>query len=484
MRRLALAILACTYGEAADWTVYRMGPFEVYTDRDPAAARETLNQLEQLRWAFGYFTGKDEPKLTFPVRVVLSGKSTSPRLEPVSDGWRGYLGPKQDISREWSAQIVRLLIESNLGRMPQAIEDGLVAVLSTAEVSGTHVIIGQPPKQQDLDWARLHLLITSDEYRGRVRVYVANLEKGVELDVASRNALGKTAAQIDELAKAHLAANVVPTFDLSGKPLNPRRDFTPRVPDEEVLRRVLAETSHPDTAMGKFAAGDFEAAMKLQPEWAEPYREAAKREKDPGRKAGLLKKAAELSPRDYALSVEFAELMTAYERWLDADKAWAQALRAASNAGEREAVHARRRELTEKRLEAEENARREARLAEEREIQRLKNEAIARIQEAERKANEGKALDPNAKIHDWWDGPQPDAKLTGTLVRVDCRSGRFSLAIQSDSKLVTLTVPDPKALVVTGGESATLDCGIQKPARPVEVEYFEKTKQAAVIRYR
>lgn len=483
MRLPAAALLFVSAAAGADWTLYRMGPFEVYTDRDKSKARETLNHLEQLRWAFGYFTGKDEPRTAFPIRIIVSRQGTTAALEAVSDGWRGYLSPKDDVSRDWNAQIVRLLIEGNLGRMPQAIEDGLVAVLSTAEVSGTHVIIGQPPKEQTLDWARMHMLITSDDYRGRVRVYIANLEKGVDLDVASRNSLGKTAAQIDEEAKAHLAAKVVPTFDLSGKPLNANRDFTARVPDEEVMRRVLAETSHPETAMGKFAAGDFEAAMKIQPEWAAPYREAAKRERDAGRKAGLLKKAAELSPRDYGLWVEFAELMTAYERWADADKAWAQALRAASTAEQREGVQARRRELTEKRLEAEENARREAKLAEEREIQRLKNETIARIQEAERRANEGKGLDPATKIYEWWDGPQPDAKLSGVLVRVDCRGGKFSLTVQSEGHTVTLAVADPKALVVTGGSSPTLDCGVQKPARRVEVEYFAKTKQAAVIRY-
>jgi hypothetical protein len=483
MRCLTAAVLAATLASAADWTVYRMGPFEVFTDRNKDRARQTLNHLEQLRWAFSYFTGKDDPKTTFPIRIVVTRQPTTPKLAAIADGWRGFLSEKDDVSPEWNAQIVRLLIEGNLGRMPQEIEDGLVAALSTAEVSGTHVILGQPPAEQTLDWARMHMLITSDEYRGRVRVFIANLEKGVDLDVSCRNSLSKTAAQIDQEAKSHLDAKVVPTFDLSGKPLNANRDFTPRVPDEDVMRRVLADTSGPDSAMGKFEAGDFEGAMKIRPEWGPPYRELAKKESDPGRKAGLMKKAAELSPRDHKLWVEFAELMMAYERWLDADQAWAQASRAAANQQDRETIQARRRDLMEKRLQAEEDARREAKLAEEREIQRLKNETIARIQEAERKANQGKSLDPAAKVHDWWDGPQADAKLTGKLLRVDCRGGRFSLVVQSEGRTVTLLVPDPKTLVVSGGDNPTLACGIQKPAREVEVEYFEKTKQAAVIRY-
>ena len=482
-RLVAAAILLSTLASAAEWTVYRLGPFEVYADRNQDRARQVLNHLEQLRWAFSYFTGKADPKTTFPIRVIVSSKPSTPDLVPVADGWRGYLSLKDDIGPEWNARIVRLLIENNLGRMPREIEDGLAATLSTAEVSGTHIIIGQPPAKQDLTWARMHFLITSETYRARVRVVIANLEKGVDLDVALKNSLSKSAAEIEADAKAHLDAKFVPTFDLSGKPLNASRDFTPRVPDEDVMRRVLAEKSGPETAMGLFEAGKFAEAIKVQPEWSAPYRELAKTESDPGRKGGLMKKAAELAPRDSAVWTEFAVLMADYERWLDADKAWAQAQRAAEDPQQREAIQAKRRDLTDRRLEAEEAARREAKAAEEREIQRLKNETIANIQAAERKASGGRSIDPSTKVHDWWDGPQPDAKLQGTLTRVDCKAGRFGLSIQVDGKAVLLSVPDPKALVVTGGTSPTLACGIQKPARNVEVEYFEKTKQAAVIRF-
>ncbi len=460
-----------------------MGPFEVFTDRDKDQARSTLNHLEQLRWAFAYFTGKQEPKSLFPIRIVITDKPASPKFVPVGDAWRGFLAHKEDIGPEWNTQVVRILMDENLGRMPSAIEDGLIQLLSTAEVSGTHVIIGQPPKELTLNWARLHLLATTDEYRGRVRLLIANLEKGVDTDVAFRNALSKTAAEIDREAETHLNGKTVATYDLSGKPLNANRDFTPRVPDEDAVRAARGATSGPQTAMGLFDAGNFEAASKLQPEWSAPYRAMATTETDAGKKGGLVKKAAELAPRDSGLWTEFALLMTQYERWADADKAWAQALRAATDPADREEILARRRDLTDRRLEAEANARREAKLAEEREIQQLKNEAVARIQEAEKKANSGGALDPNAKVHEWWDGPQPDAKLAGTLTRVDCRAGKFTLSIRSEGKAVSLAVADPKALVVTGGGQTTLSCGAQKPARPVEVEYFEKSKQAAVIRF-
>ena len=62
----------------------------------------------------------------------------------------------------------------------------LVSTLMTAEVAGVHVITGLAPPKPDLDWARMHMLVTNEEYRGRVRILISNLEKGVDPDVAFR----------------------------------------------------------------------------------------------------------------------------------------------------------------------------------------------------------------------------------------------------------------------------------------------------------
>ncbi len=488
---IAVATLAATL-VAADWTLYRSLPFEVQTDRDKKHAREVLNHLDQLRWAFSQITGKMEPRSLWPVKVIITRGTTSAQLKLVHDAWVGTLNEKADVPPAWNAQLTRILIEDNLGRMTPGIENGLADILSTAEVSGTHIILGQPIPQPTLDWARMHVLVTNEEYRGRVKVLIANLSKGIDAGVAFRNGLGKSADEIDKEAQAQLAAKTVPTFDMAGKPVNAQRDYQAREVDEATVKALLQPESGPQTALGLMAVNDFDAAAKLKPEWAEPWKLMAALEQEPGKKAGLMKKAAELSPRDGKLWTEFALLMHSYNRFADADKAWAGAERAAADLQERQQIRARREGLVEARLQAEEDARREAKLAEERELQRLKNEAVARIREAENKINGGKAaLDPDKKIEAWWDGPKGDAKVTGRLTRVDCLGKQLRLAVQIEAgKTAQLLVTDPGKIAIEGKGELTLGCGPQRVARPVMVEFIQKMDpkmntvgEVAVIRF-
>jgi hypothetical protein len=480
------AIAASLPGRAEEWTFYRSGPFEVYASRDQRHAREILNHLEQLRFAFGYFTGKTEAKTLWPMRIISGNHASVPKPLLVNDSWRARLSEKSDVPPAWNRELLQILVADNLGRMPAEIEAGLAAVLSTVEVSGTHIIVGQPPPGADLDWARMHFLMTSEEYRGRVRVFLANLEKGIDWDVALRNSISRTRAQIEEEARQHLERKAVATFDLPGRAINAAKDFAPRVPDEDRMRSVQSAGHQPGSAMGLAAAGNWEEAAKIQPEWSEPWYQLSKIEKDAARKGGLLKKAAELAPRDAAIWAEFATLMTEYERWIDADKAWAQAIRAAGSAQVREEIQQRRRDMSESRAAAEEEAKRQAKLAAEREIQQLKNEAVARIRMAEAKANEGRGpADPAAKVVDWWDGPQPDARIEGVLRRVDCAGKRLTLVVESGGKTQSLAVPDPSKIAIEGsGGAAAISCRTQRPARPVEIGYSTKTKEAVVIRFR
>ncbi len=483
MVRLAIfLILVPFFLSAAEWTTFRMGPFEVYTDKNQNQARSTLNHLEQLRWAFSYFTGKQEPSTLWPIRVVVSRQPTSKSLTALNDGWRGFLNEKEDMPVEWNRQIVQLLINHNLGRMPKEIEEGLVQVLSTTEVSGTHIIIGQPPKDPDLNWARMHFLMTSEDYRSRVRVVIANLNKGVDADVAYRNSLSKTASEMDQAAKKHLDASAVTTFDLAGKPLNAARDFTTRYPEKQAILRTTSDKNEPGTAMFLLENGQLEEASQTAPQWSLPFYELSKKETEPGKKAGLLKKAAELSPRDPRLWTEFALLMMEYNRWEEADQAWAQALRASPDTETRNSIQSRRSAMVELRTEAEANARKEEKLAQERELQRLKNEAVERIRNAENEANSG-STPPPAKVEAWWDGPKGDSKLTGSLTRVDCLSaGKLRLTIQAQGKNTVLSVNQPEQFTIEGEQSA-LSCGVQRPARTVTVDYVRGKSEAISIRF-
>ena len=62
---------------AADrWIEVRSGPFQIVTDAGDRGARETLNQLEQVRYLLGTALGIEDLKTLWPVRIVI-GKSVA-----------------------------------------------------------------------------------------------------------------------------------------------------------------------------------------------------------------------------------------------------------------------------------------------------------------------------------------------------------------------------------------------------------------------
>src|SRR5439155_989484 len=106
--------------------------------------------------------------------------------------------------------------------------------------------------------------------------------------------------------------------------------------------------------------------------------------------------------------------------------------RAAVNDEERTTFHSARLNLDQQRLDF--AAAEKKRIADEkqRELDRLRDEAMIRIRAAEAKVN--RPLDPGQKVEEWWDGTQPTAKLKGKLERVDCLSGLARIAVRTDDK--------------------------------------------------
>src|SRR5687767_2920209 len=115
MKPLALLVFSLPVA-GAEWTLYRMAPFEVLTQGDKKHAREVLNHLEQLRWTFGQLTGKAEPKTLWPVRVLITRGPTSPGFRAVNDGLTGVLAEKASVPVEWNAELLRIFMEGSLGR--------------------------------------------------------------------------------------------------------------------------------------------------------------------------------------------------------------------------------------------------------------------------------------------------------------------------------------------------------------------------------
>lgn len=438
------------FAPADRWMLYRAGPFEVYSNGDDKVARETLNLLEQFRHTFGAMLGKPELDAVFPVRVTVK---------------KGMKQPP--VSREFLLNLGRTFIEENAGRMPQGMEQALAVLFSTLQVQGTHVTLGAlpPEEERNRDWARLHMLSTDERFSGKLRVLLGNLQKGVAAEPACSNAFAMKPAEVESALDAYLATNRFGTAQLNGKPINAQRDFYPK-PSSGPPAGIEAKEF--------LAQGDFVKAAIANPKWAEPVFEMARREPEALKKIDLLKKAASLAPRNAAYWRLLAELQEAQKLFPAAAQSWAAADRAAVNDQEREKFRTARLNLDQQRLDF--AAAEKKRIAEEkqRELDRLRDEALAKIRAAEAKVN--RPLDPGQKVEQWWDGAQPTARLKGRLERVDCLPGAVRIAVRTaDRKLVQLLIRNPNKIVIEGGGDKTLGCGPQRPPRNISVGYFPKS---------
>jgi len=505
---MIVALFCLPLSAAERWVEFRSGPFQVFTNAGERSGREALAQLEQLHWVLAAVLSQQELKTRWPVRVVVR-KEPPVALRLTRDAFTGALTARAPIPRVWMRECARLLVEPQAGRLPPEFESGLADFYSNFEMRGSTLIAGQPlpAAERNLNWARIHLLSTHPDYSGKLRVLLYNLRQGAEAEPAYANSLGKRPAEIDEQVRTYLAAGQFATVELSGRPLNPQRDFTARVPSlapeiiladltldcaayelvvklqpasvealeglglaaardqraEEARERLAAALKAGSTnARAWFEygrlAGDraaLEKASQLNPAWAGPHFLLAQQERDFQRKIERLKTAAALEPRNPAYRRAVEEQREAYAEFQAAE---------------------RRRAEEEKRHE----------------LERLKAEALARIRAAEARANR---QDPSGiaerKIEQWWEGPKPEGKVSGRLQQIDCLRGVLRLVIDTNGKKVSLAIRDPKQVVVLGGGTLELACGPQRAPRLVVIEYFPKndTKLAtagevATIEYR
>ena len=176
----------------------------------------------------------------------------------------------------------------------------------------------------------------------------------------------------------------------------------------------------------------------------------------------------------------------------ESDKAWGAAERATGSKPERDRIIAARSAIEERRLNQEAEERRRAEEQKQRELQDLKNRALERIRVAEMKINAGqKPLDPNQKVEAWWEDAKGAASIKGLLQRVECLNGPARLTIAGPNrKLTLLLIRDSGAVRIGGTGEKTLSCGVQKPPKPVTVEYnpgrdpkFNTTGEAVSLQF-
>ena len=213
-------------------------------------------------------------------------------------------------------------------------------------------------------------------------------------------------------------------------------------------------------------------AAELNPLWADPHAALARL----GGGAPEWNKAAQLDLRNVTYWQTLAETYTAANQFNEAAKAWNGAQRATSSDAEKARLRAARAHLEEQRADFSDAERK--RVVDERtkDLERVKNDSIMSIREAEAKANarlEDGKTPVQGKVEQWWDGPGgPKQSVSGMLQRVDCLKGPSRITIKtSDGRLLLLIVKDPTKVTILNAREQTLGCGPQTPPRKLTVEY-------------
>lgn len=530
-RFLAIGLLLPLIAAADDWVEYKTGAFEVWTNAGSRDARIILNHLEQVRHVLGQAVKQGEITPVWPVRVLVMKDARAVAPAPARDTYISVLDSKSPVPREWMAQLVRILIEDGARRMPPDIEAGLIAFYSTTDVNGVRVTLGPPvpPAERNLAWARIHLLQTNPEYSGKIRVMLYNLQHGVDAAPAFRNAFGKTPQQIEQQAAAYLAAGQFATALGNAKPINAQRDFRPsyaapnaaialadlklatkdagaRAAYEELASAAPAIASEglgllsaqPDERRKHLAASTgagsksarawleyarlldgaerHEALMeaeRLNPLWAESYVFRASYEKDPAKRLEALQTATKLAPRDAGLWMSLAEHCLAMENYGDAARAWAAAAQAATSDAERQQIRAARQSIEDQRIEWQAAERRKREEERERAMRELRQKAMADVRAAEARANAAAPPPPPDRIVvPMFEGPAPQGRVRGRIIRVECIPPVARLTVQAESGTVRLLAREPAKILVSGDPDPKFECKEQEEPRLAILEFY------------
>jgi hypothetical protein len=490
MLRFAVFLL-CASAIAADWTEYRIGPLRVVSNAGDAEARKQLVEMEQIRWVLAGMLGKDplrheELDARWPITLVLfddaKDRAAYALATPFIEGGSANLSTTP--SAAWRSDIVRQLIESNAGRMPQEVETALADLFATIEAKTTRVAIGAPvaglPPNRQRAWAKLHLLATRPEYTGRLRVYLKNLQGG-DASVAAFNTYNIASNELEARMNAYADRGVFHAVDIFGEAITPAKEFYERrVPASEIdvlLAELKSQEPAPNTARAELAKGTregFYAAAAANPKWGEPHARIAGLLPDARLKIAPLSKAVELEPRRVDFWEALARAQTDAELFIEASKSWVNAERAAGTDAERVRLRQERAAIEQQRVEAELAAARTAKDEAEREVRRIMAESDARIKAAEDAANRNNRLSsaaPTVGFKEVFTG----VSVAGRLREVECDEDVLKLIIEvpktGGSDLIAALVR--KSPLEADGK-AVFACGVVMPARRIEVMHDGK----------
>lgn len=499
------------------WIALRSGPFEVYSSAGEKPARETLMELEQFRETLRVITGKDDMRLIWPVRVLVS-KTTPADTKPFAlgrDARMAAISESGGFSRDDLKELARILLHDNTGRLPDRIEQGIIELVSTLQVDGVRITLGAPVPvaERSPGWALMHLVTVTPDYAGRTRVMISNLEQTSDFDAACHNAFEKSGAQIEQQADAYLKAGNFPTATISGRALSLTRDFKPFVLGSEDVAFVKADlllagghTAEAAAAyhnlhgpgvsegLGLIAFGaqkdsDAEAAFKdatdsgsknarawldlgfmksdndmlkragqLNPRWGEPFYQLA--DANPAidkpqleQRAAMLKKAATLDPRNSEYWTALAKTYEVAKDFPQAEKAWSGAERAAATDQDREKIRKIRLDVQAKRFDYEASERKRTKDEQEADLARVKAQSDAEIHAAEVAAR--KRMNPNGEAP-----PKPEGWYQASTTGAASVEGAFQrLDCANGTARMVIQTPDGKTLQLLMADPSQVSIG-------------------------
>lgn len=524
---MAISLLSPPITARGSWVELNIGPFYIDTQGDNAAASQALTDLEQMRWVLGDLLElKDVPSL-WPIRIMLT-RSAPPNKQPAWES-SNYILVRPPGEPLPLGEIAGLLLDANTSPLPPEVESGLRQLFSTLRAKGSHVTWGGPPEHPDLAWARMHLFATKPEYSGRFHIFVKTVAGGSSIRIGESNAFGKSPDLIEKEVADDLASHNWQPTPVSGRPLDPKRDFGEHALDVALAEVYLAEANLPENqkaaeeaAKAAVMAGKGSAAIgyealaqlaklenqdpqpylqqaidagtrsanvffmesqnvmpvdvlpmlkkaeMLNPRWAEPVLGEAQVAADPKQYEELLQQASKLAPRSAEIWQMLAQAQLVNGHVAAAQGSWLRAENAGANDAEREKIHQRRLDFEAKRLDAAEAERRRERDSARADDQHAQDAEAARIRQAEEKANaalNAQAGDEAPKTVLPWWDDKSGVPLAGTLTKVDCLTGRDRLWI---------TGTDGKAVALLlrdASQIGSLTCGVQQPTHKVTLGY-------------
>lgn len=235
---IAAAFLPAAFGRDR-WTELNIGPFYVDVQSEEGAARNDLDELEQVRWVLGgLLESKDLPSL-WPIRIIVTKNAGGDAGRVISRNGQfiSVIGPGRKAPL---GEIAGVLLDANTPRLPPDAESGLRALFGTLEAHGSHVTWGGTVPKPDLAYARVQLFATKFEYALSFHVFVSALKNGSSIRVAEQNAFGKSPDILEKEAAEQLAGGHFEAATVSGRPLDPKRDFGEHEVDGAYVGAYLA----------------------------------------------------------------------------------------------------------------------------------------------------------------------------------------------------------------------------------------------------